>query len=116
MTRTTRPASWLCIDLAESGKQAQFRLLTRARRGNPEVPRLRRPVSRSAKRVTRSPRRVRYGNGVACWSISDERYLGFIAASETYGLSRVADGSILASQRDGALLTAWMKLDCVHSF
>jgi hypothetical protein len=42
-----------------------------------------------------------YGNGVACWSISDERYLGFIAASETYGLSRVADGSILASQRDG---------------
>jgi hypothetical protein len=42
-----------------------------------------------------------YGNGVACWSISDERYLGFIAAAETYGLSRVADGSILASQRDG---------------
>jgi hypothetical protein len=42
-----------------------------------------------------------YGNGVACWSIGDERYLGFIAASETYGLSRVADGSILASQRDG---------------
>lgn len=42
-----------------------------------------------------------YGNGVACWTISDERYLGFIAASETYGLSRVADGSILASQRDG---------------
>lgn len=42
-----------------------------------------------------------YGGGVACWSISDERYLGFIAAAETYGLSRVADGSILASQRDG---------------
>ncbi len=42
-----------------------------------------------------------FGNGVACWAISDERYLGFIAASETYGLSRLADGSILASQRDG---------------
>lgn len=42
-----------------------------------------------------------YGGGVACWSLRDERYLGFIAASETYGLSRVDDGSILASQRDG---------------
>lgn len=42
-----------------------------------------------------------YGGGVACWSLRDERYLGFVAASETYGLSRVADGSILASQRDG---------------
>jgi hypothetical protein len=45
-----------------------------------------------------------YGGGVACWSLRDERYLGFIAASETYGLSRVADGSILASQRDGTAL------------
>lgn len=45
-----------------------------------------------------------YGGGVACWSLGDERYLGFIAASETYGLSRVADGSILASQRDGTAL------------
>jgi hypothetical protein len=43
-----------------------------------------------------------YGGGVACWSLRDERYLGFISASETYGLSRVADGSILASQRDGS--------------
>jgi len=42
-----------------------------------------------------------YGGGVACWSLRDESYLGFIAAAETYGLSRVADGSILASQRDG---------------
>ncbi len=42
-----------------------------------------------------------YGGGVACWSLRDERYLGFIPAAETYGLSRVADGSILASQRDG---------------
>jgi uncharacterized protein len=42
-----------------------------------------------------------YGNGIACWSLHDERYLGFVAASETYGLSRLADGSIAASQRDG---------------
>lgn len=42
-----------------------------------------------------------YGGGVACWSVRDARYLGFVAASETYGLSRLADGSILASQRDG---------------
>lgn len=42
-----------------------------------------------------------YGGGVACWSLRDERYLGFITAAETYGLSRVDDGSILASQRDG---------------
>lgn len=42
-----------------------------------------------------------YGGGVACWSLRDQRYLGFIAAAETYGLSRVDDGSIVASQRDG---------------
>lgn len=42
-----------------------------------------------------------YGNGIACWSLRDERYLGFVAASEPYGLSRLADGSIAASQRDG---------------
>lgn len=42
-----------------------------------------------------------YGGGVACWSLREEKYLGFIAARETYGLSRVDDGSILASQRDG---------------
>jgi hypothetical protein len=42
-----------------------------------------------------------YGNGVACWSLREGRYLGFIAAAETYGLSRVADGTVLASQRDG---------------
>lgn len=42
-----------------------------------------------------------YGGGVACWSLREERYLGFVRAAETYGLSRVADGSILASQRDG---------------
>lgn len=43
-----------------------------------------------------------YGNGVACWSLREGRYLGFIDSSETYGLSRLADGSIMASQRDGA--------------
>lgn len=42
-----------------------------------------------------------YGGGVACWSLRDERYIGFITAAETYGLSRVDDGAILASQRDG---------------
>lgn len=43
-----------------------------------------------------------YGSGVACWSLRDERYLGFVAANEPYGLSSLADGSIIASQRDGA--------------
>lgn len=42
-----------------------------------------------------------YGRGVACWSLSDRRYLGFIDAAETYGLSRLADGTVMASQRDG---------------
>lgn len=42
-----------------------------------------------------------YGSGVACWSLRDDRYLGFVTAQETYGLSRLADGSIVASQRDG---------------
>lgn len=42
-----------------------------------------------------------YGSGVACWGLDDHRYLGFVAAAETYGLSRLADGSIVASQRDG---------------
>jgi len=40
-----------------------------------------------------------YGRGVACWS--GESYLGFVAAAENYGLSRLADGTIVASQRDG---------------
>jgi hypothetical protein len=42
-----------------------------------------------------------YGNGIACWSLSSERYLGFVTADEPYGLSRLADGDIAASQRDG---------------
>jgi len=42
-----------------------------------------------------------YGGGVACWSLRQEQYLGFVEASEPYGLSRLADGRIIASQRDG---------------
>jgi len=42
-----------------------------------------------------------YGHGVACWSLQDHRYLGFVPAAETYGLSRLADGTVVASQRDG---------------
>lgn len=85
---------------AESGKQAQFRLLTAPAA---EIPKFEGYVASVA--ISEAHDLIAaacpYGNGVACWSISDERYLGFIPASETYGLSRVADGSILASQRDG---------------
>jgi hypothetical protein len=42
-----------------------------------------------------------YGNGVACWSLRDGSYAGFLRAGETYGLSRLDDGAIVASQRDG---------------
>ncbi|HEX7116197.1 MAG TPA: DUF1513 domain-containing protein [Steroidobacter sp.] len=42
-----------------------------------------------------------FGERVACWTLSDERYLGSIGAREVYGLSRLADGTVLASQRDG---------------
>jgi uncharacterized protein len=42
-----------------------------------------------------------YGNGVACWSLSSAAYLGFITADETYGVSPLDDGTIIASQRDG---------------
>ncbi len=42
------------------------------------------------------------GGGIACWSLRQGRYLGFIVADEPYGLSRLHDGSILASQRDGS--------------
>jgi hypothetical protein len=45
-----------------------------------------------------------YGNGVACWSLRRGEYLGFIDAVEPYGLSRLADGSIATSQRDGRAL------------
>ncbi len=43
-----------------------------------------------------------YGGGTACWSLADDRYRGFVTAAETYGLSRLADGTIVASQRDGS--------------
>ncbi len=42
-----------------------------------------------------------YGNGVACWSTANDDYLGFVPAAENYGLSQLADGTIIASQRDG---------------
>jgi uncharacterized protein len=44
-----------------------------------------------------------YGKGVACWSLTDRAFLGFIPAAETYGVSRLADGELVASQRDGTL-------------
>jgi hypothetical protein len=43
-----------------------------------------------------------YGNGIACWSLRNGRYEGFLRAGETYGLSRLNDGSVVASQRDGS--------------
>lgn len=43
-----------------------------------------------------------YGNGVGCWSLRDERYLGFIASAEPYGVAALADGEMAMSQRDGA--------------
>lgn len=42
-----------------------------------------------------------YGNGVACWSLASATYRGFIAAGETYGVSPLTDGAVIASQRDG---------------
>ncbi|MBM0104576.1 DUF1513 domain-containing protein [Steroidobacter sp. S1-65] len=85
---------------AAAGKQAQFRLLTAPPE---ETPRFQGYVASVA--ISEAHDLIAaacpYGGGVACWSLREERYLGFIAASETYGLSRVADGSIVASQRDG---------------
>ncbi|MBL8268106.1 DUF1513 domain-containing protein [Steroidobacter sp.] len=82
------------------GRQAQFRLLTAPAE---ETPRFQGYVASIAISETHDliAAACPYGGGVACWSLHDERYLGFVAASETYGLSRVDDGSILASQRDG---------------
>jgi hypothetical protein len=85
----------------EPGKQGQFRLLVAPVE---EIPRFQGYVASIA--ISEAHDLIAaacpFGGGVACWSLNDERYLGFIAASETYGLSRVADGSILASQRDGS--------------
>ena len=44
-----------------------------------------------------------YGKGVACWSASTGAYIDFIDAAETYGVSRLTDGSLIASQRDGTV-------------
>lgn len=81
-------------------RSAQFRLLTAAAE---ETPRFHGYVASVA--ISEAHDLIAaacpYGGGVACWSLRDERYLGFIAAAETYGLSRLADGSIVASQRDG---------------
>ena len=46
-----------------------------------------------------------YGKGVACWTLAERMYQSFIAATETYGVSRLDDGSLVASQRDGTLYT-----------
>jgi hypothetical protein len=46
-----------------------------------------------------------YGQGIACWSLASGDYIDFVAAAETYGVSRLADGSLIASQRDGTLYT-----------
>jgi hypothetical protein len=42
-----------------------------------------------------------YGNGVACWSLRDAQYLGFVPQTEPYGLTVLQDGQIAVSQRDG---------------
>lgn len=43
-----------------------------------------------------------YGAGIACWSKSSGEFLSFVSAVEAYGLSRLADGEVLASRRDGS--------------
>jgi uncharacterized protein len=42
-----------------------------------------------------------YGTGVACWSKRSGQFLSLVSAREAYGLSRLADGEVLASMRDG---------------
>lgn len=42
-----------------------------------------------------------YGSGVARWSRATGEFIGFATATEVYGLSRLADGAVFASQRDG---------------
>lgn len=42
-----------------------------------------------------------YGNGVACWSLRDERFMEFIDGTEPYGVTSLTDGRIAMSQRDG---------------
>jgi hypothetical protein len=42
-----------------------------------------------------------YGAGIACWSKSSGEFKAFSPGVEVYGLSRLADGEVLASLRDG---------------
>jgi hypothetical protein len=42
-----------------------------------------------------------YGRGVACWSKRSGAFRGFVAARDAFGLSQLADGSMVVSQRDG---------------
>lgn len=42
-----------------------------------------------------------YGAGIACWSKSTGEFKAFVPGSEVFGLSRLADGEVLASLRDG---------------
>jgi len=44
-----------------------------------------------------------YGKGVACWDLRTRKFADFIPAAETYGVSRLTDGSLMASQRDGTM-------------
>lgn len=46
-----------------------------------------------------------YGGGVACWSLRTGDFLSFLPASEVYGLSRLADGEVVASMRDGRVFS-----------
>jgi hypothetical protein len=41
------------------------------------------------------------GRGVARWDLGSGEFAGFTAASETYGVTAVRDGTLVASQRDG---------------
>lgn len=43
-----------------------------------------------------------FGNGVACWALADQRYVGFQSIGEVYGLARATNGAVLASLRDGS--------------
>jgi hypothetical protein len=43
-----------------------------------------------------------FGNGIACWSLIDQQYVGFREVGEVYGLAPLADGAVLASLRDGS--------------
>jgi hypothetical protein len=46
-----------------------------------------------------------YGKGIACWSSETYSFESFVEAGETFGVSRLDDGALVASQRDGTLYT-----------